>query len=108
MQLYNIQDNLSKAPLAQMHQERPAEVARAVDSTHVRFNNELARQADEVVVAAQQTENASIREDSESDRQAGNRRRRRRHQFAEQESEAEPENPPEAPADPSAHIDITI
>jgi hypothetical protein len=110
MRLVNIQDGIMKAHVVQQFQERAAEVARASEAAQEGFREELARQADEVILETNPRENYPLSEDEERrDRHRGRQRRRRR--AWEEEPAAEEETPPggEPPEEPPAHkVDITI
>ena len=85
MRILNLQDGVVKSSLVQQVQSRAAEVARTQDSSNVVFNNELARQADEVVLQTNQAENDGIRQKEE--REGRQRRRRRKQQLGEEVGE---------------------
>lgn len=104
MSLINLQDGILKSPLVQTFQTRADDMARAVQATHVSFNEELARQADEVVLQTRQTEQETIREDMKREQQERQRRIRRRVAAATPE-EAE-EKPPSPPPSPLHRVDI--
>ncbi len=107
MRILNLQDGVVKSPLVQQIQGRAAEVARTQDASHVAFNDELARQADEVVLQTNQAENDGIRDKEERE---GRQRRRRKRQTGKTHDDdsalAAGKNP-----DHSGHasvIDITV
>jgi hypothetical protein len=70
----NMQDGIIKSSLVQQVQQRVDEITRLQQASHVNFNEELARQADEVVLEAKQTENNESDEADEQDEPSGNER----------------------------------
>jgi hypothetical protein len=110
MRLVNIQDGIMKAHVVQQFQERAAEVARASEAAQAGFREELARQADEVILETNPRENYPLSEDEErNNRNRGRRRRRRRAWEEEPTAEELPPSGDESPEDEPPHkVDITI
>ncbi len=105
MSLVNMQDGVVKSPLVQQVQQRGADLSRVQQSTQVPFNQELARQADEVVLQTAEAENEGIRPDEEGKQDHPQKRRKP----AEGEEGPDEEPPEEGMSDNASHrIDITV
>ena len=65
MSMINMQDNIIKSNLVQQFQHRGEELQRNQDKAQLPHIQELARQADEVVLQITKTEQEAIREEQE-------------------------------------------
>ncbi len=95
----------------QQVQQQSTNVARAQEAAQAPFRDEIARQAEEVVLQTNQLEHERIREDSKRSRQERQNRRRRRDagESSPAPTVAADEDPsPPASAEGSSRIDITV
>lgn len=100
-----------KAHVVQQFQERAAEIVRAQEAGQAGFREELARQADEVVLETNHRENYPLSEDEERRHRNPSRQRRRRRAWEVEEEAADEAALPAEPSDeepPSHKVDITI
>ena len=98
MSLTGIQDSMVKSHLVQQVQSRTEEVVRLQERTQMPFSQELARQADEVVLNITRTEQDGVRDEERlKDREEEKRKKRE-----EEEREGNSPSPREEEEEPPA------